>query len=56
MSSPLKVRGIEASKHESLEFAVLFLYFSGKNGVEDLVYAMLQYEIHLVEGLHTTIC
>lgn len=47
----LKVRGIKASKHESSEFVALALYFSDKNGVRDLVYAVLQCEIHLVEGI-----
>ncbi len=55
MSTPLKVRGIGASKHESLEFAALSLYFSGRNGGGDLVYAALQCEIHLVEGLHANL-
>lgn len=53
MSPLLKVRSINASKHEFSEFAALSLYFSGKNNVEDLVYATLQYEIHLIEGLRT---
>lgn len=55
MSTPLKVRGIGASKHESPEFATLFLYFPRKNNVGDLVYALLQYEIHLVEGLRANL-
>ena len=55
MSSPLKVRGMGASKHESSEFAALSLYFSGKNNVGDLVYAALQCEIHLVEGLYANL-
>ena len=55
MSTPLKVRSIVASKHESSEFAVLSLYFPGKNNVGDLVYALLQYEIYLVEGLRANL-
>lgn len=51
MSTPLKVKGIGASKHKSSKFAALFLYFPGKNAVEDLVYAALRCEIYLVEGL-----
>lgn len=50
MSIPLKTRGISASKHKSLEFAVLFLNFSGRKNVEDLIYASLQCEIHFVGG------
>ena len=55
MSTSLKIRGIGASKHESSEFATLSLYFPGKNGVGDLVYAALQCEIHLVEGLRANL-
>lgn len=55
MSSSLKVRGIRASKYESSEFVALALYFPGKNGVGDLVYATLQYKIHLVESLHANL-
>ncbi len=55
MSTPLKVRGIGALKHESSEFADLSLYFPGKNSVGDLVYAALQCEIHLVEDLRTNL-
>ena len=42
MFIPLKVRGIGASKHESDEFAALFLYFPGKDGSGKLVYASLR--------------
>lgn len=55
MSTPLKVRDIGASKHESLEFAALSLYFPGKNAVGNLVYAALRCEIHLVEGLRANL-
>lgn len=51
MSTPLKVRRIRASKHESREFAALSLYFPGKNNTGQLVYASLTCEIHLVEDL-----
>lgn len=51
MSTPLKVRGIGALKHKSLEFATLSLYFPDKNSVGDLVYASLQCEIYIVEDL-----
>lgn len=55
MSTPLKVKGISVSKYELLEFATLFLYFSGKNNVKDLVYVTLQYKIYLLEGLHANL-
>lgn len=55
MSSPLKVRGIEPSKHKSLKFVALALYFPGKNGGRNLVYATLQCEIHFVEGLYANL-
>ncbi len=55
MSTLLKVRGIGTSKHESSEFAALSLYFPGRNGSRDLVYAALRGEIHLVEDLRTNL-
>ncbi len=55
MSTLLKVRGIGASKHESLEFTALSLYFPNKTDVGDLVYIALQCEIHLVEGLRANL-
>lgn len=51
----MKVRGIGASKHKSSEFAALSLYFPGKNNVGDLVYAALQCDIYLVEGLRANL-
>ncbi len=55
MSTPLKVRGIGASKHKSWEFAALSLYFPEKNNAGQLVYASLTYEVHLVEDLRTNL-
>ncbi len=55
MSTPLKVRGIGASKYESGEFAALSLYFPEKNNAGQQVYASLTCEIHLVEGLRANI-
>lgn len=55
MFSPLKFRGIGALKHESSEFVALVLYFLGKNGVGNLVYAALQCEIHLVKSLRVNL-
>lgn len=55
MSISLKVRGIGTFKHEFSEFAALFLYFSSRNNVGNLVYALLQYKIHLVEDLQANL-
>ena len=51
MPVPLKVRGIGASRHKSEEFALTALYMPGldREGLE--VYACVQYELHLVDGL-----
>lgn len=55
MFSPLKVRGIGASKYESSKFVALALYFPSKNGIRNLVYAALQCEIHFVEDLYANL-
>lgn len=55
MSTLLKIRGINALKHKSAKFPVLSLYFPGKNNTEQLVYAALNCEIHLVEGLQANL-
>ena len=55
MSTPLKVRGIRASKHKSGEFASLSLYFQGKDNARQLVYASLTCEIYLVEDLRANL-
>lgn len=51
MSTPLKVRGIGASKHKLRKFAALSLYFPGKNNTGQLVYTFLTCKIHLVKDL-----
>lgn len=51
MSTPLKVRGIGASKHESAQFAELSLFLPGENNKGQKVYASFKCELHLVEGL-----
>ena len=38
MSTPLKVRGIEASKHESAQFAELSLFLPGEDDKRQKVY------------------
>ena len=55
MSTPLKIRGIVSSKHESGEFATLSLYFPGKNNAGQQVYAFLTCKIHLVKGLRANL-
>lgn len=55
MSTFLKVRGIEASKYKSREFATLFYYFPRKNNARQLVYTFLTYETHLVEDLRANL-
>lgn len=51
MPTPLKVRGIGASKHKSGEFTTLSLYLLGRNNAGQLVYASLTCEIYLVKDL-----
>lgn len=51
MSTPLKVRGIGASKHESAQFAELFLFLPGENNKRQKVYASFKYKLYLVKGL-----
>ncbi len=55
MSTRLKVRGIRFSKHEFEEFAILFLYFLGKNDGGQQVYTSLSCEILLVESLRANL-
>ena len=55
MLTPLKVRGIGASKHEFSKFAALSLYFPGRNAIRDLIYAALRCEIYLVESLRANL-
>lgn len=55
ISTPLKIRGIRVFKHESGEFATLFLYFLGRNNTCQQVYTSLTYKIHLIEGLRANL-
>ena len=55
MSTPLKVRGIGTSKHESAQFAEVSLFFPGESGEGQQVYASIRCELHLVEGLRANI-
>lgn len=51
IATPLKVRGIGASRHESDEFVSMSLYFSGVNSANRPAYAHVHKELHLVNGL-----
>lgn len=55
MSTPLKVREIEASKHKSAQFAKLSLFLPGENNKRQKVYASIKCELHLVDGLRANI-
>ena len=55
MSTPLKVRGIGTSKHESAQFAEVALFLPGESNKGQRVYASITYELHLVEGLRANI-
>ena len=55
MSTPLKVRGIRASKHKFAQFAELSLFLPGENNKGHKVYASIRCELHLVEGLKANI-
>lgn len=50
MSTPLKVRDISIITHKPSKFLALSLYFPGKNNVGNLVYVLLQCEIHLADS------
>ena len=51
MSTPLKIRGIRASKNESAQFAELPLFFPSENNQGQKVYVSFKCELHRVEGL-----
>lgn len=55
MSTSLKVRGIDSSKHKSAEFAILSLYLPGRNNAGELVYTLFKCEIYLVDGLQANL-
>lgn len=55
ISTPLKVRGIRTSKHESAQFAEVSLFFLGESDEGQRVYAFIRCELHLVEGLRANI-
>ena len=51
MPVPLKVRGIDASRYKWGEFALTALYMPGLDREGSEVYAFVQCELHLVDGL-----
>lgn len=51
MLVPLKVRGIDESRHKSEEFALIALYILGLDQKNSEVYAYIKCELYLVEGL-----
>lgn len=51
ISTLLNVREIGTSKHKSVQFAALSLYFPGKDETGQRVYASIKCELHLVDGL-----
>ena len=50
MSTPLKIRGIGASKHEFTQFTKLSLFFPREKDKGQKVYSSFKCELHLVEG------
>lgn len=50
MSAPLKVKEIETLKHESAQFAEVFLFLLGENLENQQVYNSFKCELHLVDG------
>lgn len=55
MSISLKVREIEASKHEFAQFAKLSLFFLEKNNKKRNIYTSIKCELYLIDGLKANI-
>ena len=51
MSSPLKVRGVGSSQHETSEYVITPCYFPGIDEQGNDVLACIRREIHIVDGL-----
>ena len=51
MTSPLRVRGVGSIKHETAEYVIADLYFSGTDSQGNKVLACLRREIHIVDDL-----
>lgn len=51
MALSFKVRGIEASQHKSVKFILISIYFLGLSINKEKLYARINREFHLVEGL-----
>lgn len=55
MSTPLKVKEIKASKHQSTQFAKLSFFLLEKDHKRQKVYTSFKYKLHLVKSLKTNI-
>lgn len=55
MSSLLKIRDIEVSKHKSDEYALVFFYFLEKDANNKMLYTYINQELYLVDGLKVNI-
>lgn len=55
ISTFLKVRGIEASKYESIQFVELSLFLLGENNKGQKVYVFVRCELHLVKDLRANV-
>ena len=55
MSTPLRIRGIGALRHESNQFAELSLFFPRENGEKEMVYASIKCELYPVKGFRANI-
>ena len=51
MMSPLRVRGVESSKHETSEYITQDIYFPGTDDKGDKVLACAGRELHLVDDI-----
>lgn len=49
----LKVRSIGVPKHKSKEFILTIIYIAGIDKTSCKVYASINYELHLINGLRT---
>ena len=53
MQAALKVKGIESTTHESVEFVHISIYFPGVTKDESAILACITREIHLIDDLKT---
>lgn len=55
ISTPLKIKKIEASKHKSAQFTELSFFLPGENNERKKVYNFFKCELHLVEDFRANI-